>query len=251
MGRSTKKHQKKLPKIEVKSPINTRSKSKTIHGVKPIEIQVTAPISTRITRSKVVKTQEKIYQALTVELKRVNIDKLNTAPIPTRVTRSTVVKSQEKIQQVPTVELKRVIIDKPKTAPIPVRITRSKVEKPKEKFHQQAPVVETTKRIVKRAHFVQTKSFKASDIVLAKQKYSTPWPSKILDVRKGNVLVHFYGDKRQGLVESTEIYDYVKSLGALKQTLSAKNVRLALITGVCEVEDLMRIPRALSIINTI
>lgn len=39
-------------------------------------------------------------------------------------------------------------------------------------------------------------------IILAKQKYSCPWPATILNIENNKVLVHFFGDNRTGKLPS-------------------------------------------------
>lgn len=117
------------------------------------------------------------------------------------------------------------------------RITRSKVQKPKTIVQQVTPSVEPAKKsIVKRADFVQSQSIKKDDLVLAKQKYSFPWPARVLEVKKNKTFVHFFGDKRNGFVDTTEIYDFVKSSAALKSLVCSKKKPRAFLTGLREVE---------------
>lgn len=85
---------------------------------------------------------------------------------------------------------------------------------------------------------------------MAKQKYSSPWPARILNIQGDTVWVYFFGDKRTGPVSSSELYDYVKSIEALKSYLAVKKPR-AFITGIREVENLLKIPRANSVLNTV
>lgn len=254
MVKSKKKNKKNLPEIKV--PI-TRSRTQTITSSKAKEIVL---IPARITRSKAENLKEKIQrQPVTVELKQLDLGKLKTVKakeivsIPARITRSRKVNSEEKIQQQsPIVALKTVKAKE--IVSFPARITRSKIEKPKETIQQQARTVEPkTKRLAKCVSFVKVKTFEVNDIVLAKQKYSCPWPSQVLEIRKNTVWVYFFGDKRTGSVSSSELYDFLQSTDALKSTLAEKKTknRIALITGVREVENLLHIPRAYSLVNTI
>lgn len=135
---------------------------------------------------------------------------------------------------------------------VPIRITRSKVEKPKERVQKKSPAVAPTKQLVKRVDFVEVETFKKNDVILAKQKYSTPWPARILDIRKDRIFVYFFGDKRTGYVSSSELYDYVKSIRALKSYLSlAKKIPSGFLAGVREVEILMNIPQEDSVLNAV
>lgn len=54
--------------------------------------------------------------------------------------------------------------------------------------------------------------------VLAKQKYSVPWPARVLAVRKTSADVHFYGDGRSGPVNRKEI-------SMISQQVICENIR--------------------------
>lgn len=106
------------------------------------------------------------------------------------------------------------------------RITRSKTEKSvgdSQLVVQVPPPIEQENlRIVKRVDFVKVKTFYTNDIILAKQKYSLPWPAQILNVDKDKISVYFFGDRRTGFVSSSELYDFRKSSPALKSIISKK-----------------------------
>lgn len=93
--------------------------------------------------------------------------------------------------------------------------------------------------VVKREQFVKLDSFEKNSIVLAKQKYSCPWPARVLEIQKQKVLVYFFGDKRSGFVDRSEIYDFVKSSKAIKSVISSKKVPSGYSTGVLEIELLL------------
>lgn len=97
--------------------------------------------------------------------------------------------------------------------------------------------------------FVKLNNFKIDSIVLAKQKYSWPWPSQILAIEKERTLVYFFGDKRSGFVQNTEIYDFILSANAIKLKLLSKKIPCAFSTGILEVERLLGIPRDQSLLN--
>lgn len=61
------------------------------------------------------------------------------------------------------------------------------------------------------------------------------------------MLVHFFGDKRNGFVDSEEIYDFKLSTSALKSILLTKNKSRSYLTGLKEAEMILRIPKKLSI----
>lgn len=140
-----------------------------------------------------------------------------------------------------------------KLAPTP-RVTRSSNKNSHVTVQQVAPaIVPTIKIIVKRADFVKLNNFAADQIVLAKQKYSIPWPifGRILKVEKEKVLVYFFGDKRTGFVQSNEIYDFAKSFQALKETILSKKKPASFITGVQEVEVLLQINGQNSVLSNL
>lgn len=132
------------------------------------------------------------------------------------------------------------------------RITRSLYKKPTTEVQPTAPIVEPAKKtVVKRLDFVQLKTFNLNDIVLAKQKFSCPWPARILSIEKKRVSVFFFGDKRTGYVNPLEIYDFSKSMDALKQFLLVKKKPRGFISGIREVELLLGVNSDVSLLNTI
>lgn len=91
-----------------------------------------------------------------------------------------------------------------------------------------------------------------NSIVLAKQAYSQPWPSRILKIAKNRILVYFFGDRREGFVASHEIYDFQKSTEALKLVVKSKRQKNdGFLTGIREIEFLLNIPFEQSILNQI
>lgn len=89
--------------------------------------------------------------------------------------------------------------------------------------------------------------FTENSIVLSKQKYSIPWPSKILKIEQNRVFVYFYGYKRSGYVDKREIYDLILSMREIKSKVSTKKIERAYITGLNEAEELLGIPRELAL----
>lgn len=189
-----------------KPKINNKKKSKAENIV---------PISTRVLRSKYKKTKENIQVVENIRVstktivkridsaKKKNSKDENIVPIPARVLRSTENKTKENTQQKLSV-----------FKSIPVRVLRSKEKKAKENI--QEPVVKNNrvpcKKIVKRIAFVKVETFKKNDIVLAKQKYSVPWPARIVDIQKEKVSVHFFGDRRNGFVNSSDLFDFITQI---------------------------------------
>lgn len=95
---------------------------------------------------------------------------------------------------------------------------------------------------ISRICYVKLSDFCVDSIVLAKQKYAVPWPAKVLEIKKDSVFVYFFGDKRNGYVKKSEIYDFILSANAIKNTLKSKRVQPTLLTGIREVQLLMGIP---------
>lgn len=99
----------------------------------------------------------------------------------------------------------------------------------------------TENRIVKRADFVKLENFEKDCLCLAKQKFSIPWPARVLSIEKKKILVHFFGDKRVGYVQPSEIYDFTKSLPAIQSIALSKNKPRSFITGLNEIKLLLQI----------
>lgn len=138
--------------------------------------------------------------------------------------------------------------------------TRSKSEKipnitiNSDPNHQQSPnsfnkVKSQCKNlIISTIQFVKLHDYNVDSIVLAKQKYSTPWPAKVLKIEKNRVFVYFFGDKRSGFVSKFEIYDFFLSVSAIKSTIASKKVHRSYYTGIAEVELSMGIPSEKSLL---
>lgn len=97
--------------------------------------------------------------------------------------------------------------------------------------------------------FVKLTNYKENSIILAKQKYSVPWPARILKVSKDRIKVYFFGDKREGTVNSSEIYDFKQSVDAVKLVLSSKKTPRGYATGIREIELLFGIPISHTIVD--
>lgn len=112
--------------------------------------------------------------------------------------------------------------------------------------HQESVCLEDKKqqqtKICVRSEFVKTIDFKLFSIVLAKQKYSVPWPAKVLKIEKERVFVHFYGDNRSGYVHKSEIYDFLLSMKAVKTLLQSKKNPHTYRKGIREIEGVFGIP---------
>lgn len=88
---------------------------------------------------------------------------------------------------------------------------------------------------------------KVGQFVLAKQKYSVPWPSKVLTIRPNSVDVHFYGDGRKGPVKCDDLYLIPDSHDTIVDCLRRKIPSYS--KGIMELERVMRIPDEASIFN--
>lgn len=185
------------------------------------EVFVSQKLCARITRSKSVLKPVKIID------KSANLNKLSS-------------RASEK---------KSAVTDLVKLSP---RITRSKVEKSPINVDLVAPTaaIQTPAlKVVKRAEFVKKNISNVNDFVLAKQKYSLPWPARVLAIEKDKVQVFFFGDKRTGFVKSSELYDFTKSFFALRSIVLSKKKPAGYITGLTEVELLLGRNGANSILN--
>lgn len=140
------------------------------------------------------------------------------------------------------------ILHSPNLSP---RKTRSKSEKipiipfdssPIRQQQQTSAKKENNRNQLSKERFVKLNEIKVDSIVLAKQKYSIPWPAKILQIEKERVFVYFFGDKRSGYVSKGEIYDFILSANALKSIIASKKKQRTFCTGIAEVELLMSIP---------
>lgn len=217
-------------KISQKSKTNNFKKESVCITAKKVDFELKRTKITRITRS--TKIDSRVSEKKTIEPKKKQT---------TRITRSTKIdpsvsekKNIENPKKLSTKSNKVEDLGQQST-----RITRSKVQKPKTIVQHVTPSVEPAiKSIVKRADFVKSQSIKRDDLVLAKQKYSCPWPARVLEVKKYKTLVFFFGDKRTGLVATSEIYDFVKSAAALKSLVCSKKTR-GFLTGIREVEFLL------------
>lgn len=115
-------------------------------------------------------------------------------------------------------------------------------------FNEKKKPNEENKKIVKRIDFVCLLDYNVGSIVLAKQKYSHPWPAQIKIIEKKKVFVYFFGDKRNGYVDRDEIYDFLRSCDALKLITETRNRSRSFFTGISEAEALLQIPKELSIL---
>lgn len=126
------------------------------------------------------------------------------------------------------------------------RVARSSSNSKKTSQLQPKPCIENSKskpaevkKIVKLHQFYKLNNFTTNAIVLAKQKYSFPWPARVLEVKKEKVSVYFFGDKRTGFVDASEIYDFVKSFAALRASIVDSKKPRAYLTGIREIELLL------------
>lgn len=84
-------------------------------------------------------------------------------------------------------------------------------------------------------------------IVLAKQKYSVPWPSRIVSIHKSYANVYFLGDGRIGSVKLTDIYEFRDSADEIKRCISSQGSSYG--KGIREAEIIIGIPEHLSVVK--
>lgn len=132
--------------------------------------------------------------------------------------------------------------------------TRSKILLPEKEETILKKKIESNEKsssaLVKRTEFVKLSNYKVDSIVLARQKYSIPWPSRILKIKKDKICVYFFGDKREGLVNSNEIYDFKKSAVAIREVILLGKKPRGYVTGLREIEILLNVPDKESITKT-
>lgn len=222
----TKSEKKKAPK-QIKLTNKSQKKSEKS------KITLSQNQSTRITRSK-----------SSVELEKTQ--KTNIDSVQSVSSHTTRLKNKENILPLPNFSPRK---------------TRSKSEKIQsitfdlDSNQQKSSIVNEKKKqqtkICVLSQFVKIIDFKVDSIVLAKQKYSVPWPSKVLKIEKERVFVFFFGDKRSGYVARSEIYDFYLSAKAVKLLVESKKIPRTYCTGIVELEMLMGIPRGESLLNQI
>lgn len=119
----------------------------------------------------------------------------------------------------------------------------------REKSEQQKKQSQNLK--ISAARYIKQCDFSVNSIVLAKQKYSCPWPAKVVKIEREKVFVYFFGDKRSGYVKKSEIYNFILSVNAVIQTLASKKQQTTYSTGIREIEVLMGIDQENSVFNEI
>lgn len=82
-------------------------------------------------------------------------------------------------------------------------------------------------------------------IVLARQKYSVPWPSRVIAIRKECVDVHFFGDGRTGPVKRNELSNLSDSTDIILKCIRQKTPNY--LKGIIEMERFMNVPANKSI----
>lgn len=84
-------------------------------------------------------------------------------------------------------------------------------------------------------------------IVLGKQRYSVPWPSRIVSIHKSHVNVFFFGDGRIGPVKLNDIYEFSDSIDEIKRCLKSQGYNYG--KGIREAEMIIGIPEHLSLVK--
>lgn len=217
----------KMVRTEAKSK---RAKKSTQNNFKASNILP----SVRITRSKSLQTE--IVQIAA----KSPVQKLSKVAVKNCFTLETRSKSKANISQHNTrsksKNIENIIISKDSTEQQPQNLdNKSKTQ--------------TKSLSLSKIQFVKLDDFKVDSIVLAKQKYSVPWPSKVLKIEKNRVFVYFFGDKRSGYVPKSDIYDFILSTNAIKSIIASKKNHQSYSTGIAEVEMLMGIPSDFSALN--
>lgn len=233
----TKKQEKSIDSIQLKR-VTRSNTSETLLKIKEEE-KSQSEIGLRVTRS------SKIPELSSKLVRKIEQKERSQAQIPLRVTRSLKLKE---LSIKPKVEEK-----KSHNFDLP-HVTRS-LKKNTQFCDIDAPnpvtPPRTENRIEKRVNFIKLEKFEKNTVCLAKQKYSCPWPARIEKIEKDKVLVYFFGDKRVGYVQLTEIYDFTKSSEAIHSILFGKRPPRGFKTGLIEIEFLLGIDSTQSILNKI
>lgn len=193
--------------------------NETTKKVKPSKIPPSENISTRITRSKLSQTE--------------TVEKIVKVPVKNYGTRNTRSKSTADILP---------IVTRSKSKKIEVIDNNNTALNEREPLHlADKPKIQTKSLVSTKTQFVKLNDFEVNSIVLAKQKYSFPWPAKVLKIEKKRVFVYFFGDKRSGHVGRDEIYDFILSSKGIKSIIASKKTERSYATGVAEIEMLLGI----------
>lgn len=221
--------------------IKKKSQVKKISKTENKEKKIDSIVSKRVTRSS--------DSEILLEPKgKVQHKKKSEAQIVSRSAKS---KFEVKQSRIVTRSVKLKFEEEKKTHFDPPRVTRS-LHKSTKLSEVPNPIVQKeNNRIEKRVNFIKLEKFKKDTICLAKQKFSIPWPARIINIEKDKILVHFFGDKRVGHVQLTEIYDFIKSSEAIQSIICGKRKPRGYITGLVEIELLLGIDSSQSIFNKI
>lgn len=231
------------------------------HAVRVLEKKTTIDEDRRQTRSQTIKFPLKFQNSLK-NLNKSNRDHLNYAKlrdskenlvVHSKITR---IKGKNNSYNLPVTRSKSNLSSPIKSqANIKSSIKKSNIQKSNSVAEKKTVILpsnscgQSAKRdLVKRAVFIKCTSYDKNSIVLAKQKYSIPWPVRILNIEKQRVFVHFFGDRRNGFVNKTEIYDFAKSVDAIKAILRSKKQPRSYLIGIREIELLLGVPSDESII---
>lgn len=106
-----------------------------------------------------------------------------------------------------------------------------------------------SKSLCKSSHSNKNVLIEVGQLVLAKQKYSVPWPSQILTVKKDSVHVYFFGDERCGLVQKCDLFSIADSRDIIINCLNRKNEIADYRKGIIQMERILGVPDSLSITN--
>lgn len=141
----------------------------------------------------------------------------------------------DNIQQDQTVLKRR---GKGRAPNVPTKITLEPAQTKQRSTSQK----KDSKALCKSGKIIQ---IEVGQIVLAKQKFSTPWPSQIKAIKKNSVVVYFFGDGRCGPVKKCDLYSIDCSkeimISCIKRNIT--NYK----KGILEMERILKVPDHLSI----
>lgn len=170
----------------------------------------------------------------------------------TKIVRKNNLVEMSKLIKPCSVLLERIDITKFQSKPNIIRVRAVRTCKAKKEPESIAKTTEKNKNssaLVAKKNIKGKKldSFAIGDDVLAKQKYSVPWPAKILAMRSKCVDVYFYGDGRKGPVKRDEIYSFNHSHDVILDCLR-RNIP-TYQKGIREMEMIHKVPEERSIIH--
>lgn len=104
-----------------------------------------------------------------------------------------------------------------------------------------------SKVLCKKSRSSKNVLIEVGQVVLAKQKFSVPWPSKIMSIKKDSVHVYFFGDGRCGPVKKCDLFSICDSKDIMINCIKRKITNYR--KGIIEMESLLGVPDNLSLTN--